>query len=102
MLGHAYARLGRRDDAARELEMLTEFSKQHDVPAHKFALIHAGLGDKEQAFEWLEKAYENREFAMAILSVGQGFGSLRDDPRFDDVLRRIGVKPSSVPSGQEP
>ncbi len=92
MLGHAYARVGRRDDAARELEILTEFSKRHDVPAFKFAVIHVGLGDKEQAFEWLEKSYENREFAMAILSVGQGFGSLRDDPRFDDLLRRIGLK----------
>jgi len=93
MLGHAYARVGRRDDAARELEILTEFAKQGNCPAFKFAVIHAGLDDKEQAFEWLEKAYENREFAMAILSVGQGFNSLRDDPRFDDLLRRIGLPP---------
>jgi TolB-like protein/Tfp pilus assembly protein PilF len=90
MLGHAYAKAGRRNDAIRELEMLTEFSKQHDVPAYEFALIHAGLDDKEQAFQWLERAFQNREFPMAILSVGEGFDGLRDDPRFDDLLRRVG------------
>ncbi|GAG23814.1 unnamed protein product, partial [marine sediment metagenome] len=93
ILGQAYAGAGRNDDAARELERLTEFAKQHDVPAHKFALIHAGLGDKDQAFAWLEKAYENREFVMPILQVAEGLDSLRDDPRFDDLLRRIGLEP---------
>jgi hypothetical protein len=94
-LSHAYAKAGRRDDAVRELEMLTELSKQHDVPAYKFMLIHAGLDNKEQAFEWLEKAYENREFAMAILQVAECLDDLRDDPRFDDLIRRIGFPPSS-------
>ena len=92
-LGQAYAKAGRTDDAMRQLEMLTEFSKQHEVPAFKFSLIHAGLGDKEQAFELLEKAYENREFPMAILNVAEILGGLRDDPRFDDLLRRIGLEP---------
>jgi len=90
-LGQAYAKAGRTEDAMRELEMLTEFSKQHDVPAYKFALIHEGLGDKEQAFEWLERAYENREFPMVILKVAEVLKSLRDDPRFDDLLRRVGL-----------
>jgi tetratricopeptide (TPR) repeat protein len=90
MLGHAYARMGRKDKATQELERLSRFANQRNVPAHEFALIHAGFGDKDQAFEWLEKAYENREFPMAILSVGQGLDGLRDDPRFDDLLRRVG------------
>jgi serine/threonine-protein kinase len=105
-LGESYARAGRRDDAIRELEKITELSKHHDVPAHKFALIHAGLGDKDQAFEWLEKAFENKEFPMVILQVGQGLGSLRDDPRFDNLLRRIGLPVSAreepSPSGERP
>ena len=92
-LGQAYAKADRTDDAMRELERLTEFSKQHDVPAFKFSLIHAGLGEKEQAFKLLEKAYENREFPMAILNVAEVLDSLRDDPRFDDLLRRIGLEP---------
>ena len=92
-LGQAYARAGRTDDATRELEKLTEFAKQRDFPAFKFALIHEGLGDKEQAFEWLGKAYENREFPMAILKVAEVLNRLRDDPRFDDLIRRIGLEP---------
>jgi len=63
------------------------------LPAFKFSLIHAGLGDKERAFELLEEAYENREFPMAILKVAEILGGLRDDPRFDDLLRRIGLEP---------
>ena len=86
----------------RELEKLTELSKQHDVSAYEFALIFAGLDNIEQAFEWLEKAYENKEFPMAILKVGQGLGSLRDDPRFDDLLQRVGFELPSIPVEQTP
>jgi hypothetical protein len=47
------------------------------------------LGEKEQAFEWLEKAYEERSSALVYLKVDPSFDSLRDDPRFTDLLRRI-------------
>ncbi len=58
-------------------------------------MIYAGLGDKERAFELLEETYENREFPIAILNVAEILGGLRDDPRFADLLRRIGLRASA-------
>ena len=86
----AERRGGAAGDAELALKEPTEFAKQRNFPAIKFALIHEGLGDREQAFEWLEKAYENREFPMAVLKVAEVLQTLRDDPCFHDLLRRIG------------
>jgi serine/threonine-protein kinase len=89
-LGQAYGMAGRRDAAMRMLELLHESAKQHEVASFQFALIHAGLGNQDQAFEWLEKSYERREFVMALLPVAETLGSLRHDPRYGDLLRRVG------------
>ena len=53
------------------------------------ALIHTGLGEHEEAFEWLERAYQERNGWMAFLQVEPRFDPLRDDPRFQDLLRRM-------------
>ena len=66
-------------------------AKEHEIASWQFALIHTGLGNNDEAFNWLEKSYDNREFIMALLRVGETLGSLRDDPRFDDLLQRIGL-----------
>ena len=55
------------------------------------AAVSAILGDKEQAFLWLEKAYEKREFGIPYLKCSPEFDSLRSDPRFQDLLRRVGL-----------
>ena len=55
------------------------------------AAVYAGLGDKEQAFAWLEKAYENRDFFMTYLKVYPGLDPLRSDPRFGRLMARVGI-----------
>ncbi len=91
-LAYTYALADRVDEALAELRRLTELSKERYVPAGSFALIHIGLGNKDQAFEWLEKAYENREYMVPLLNVSPAYDSLRSDPRFDDLLRRVGLE----------
>ncbi len=56
------------------------------------AIIYTGLGEKEKAFEWLEKAYEDRSELMTWLKVDPRLDPLRDDPRFQDLLRRVGFE----------
>ncbi|NIM48621.1 MAG: hypothetical protein GTN62_02795, partial [Gemmatimonadales bacterium] len=55
------------------------------------ALVYIGLGDKENAFEWLEKAYVERRSYLVFLKEGPRFDTLRDDPRFTDLLRRMNL-----------
>jgi hypothetical protein len=56
-----------------------------------FILIHLALGEKDRAFEWLEKAYEARDFDLCEIKVDPRLEPLRSDPRFADLLRRVGV-----------
>ena len=58
------------------------------------AVAHAGLGQTDEAFEWLEKGYDRRDVWLLELAVESGFDPLRSDPRFDDLLRRIGFPES--------
>jgi serine/threonine protein kinase/Flp pilus assembly protein TadD len=93
-LGHAYAVAGRRDDALRILEQLNELvGRQSYVSPYSIALIHAALGDKEQAFEWLERAYRERDESFIHLKVDPRLDHLRDDPRFAEMLRLIKLAP---------
>ena len=92
-LGYAHARLGERSQALRVLEELRAASTQRYVPAVSFAVVYVGLGEKEQAFTWLEKAYEERTNFLAYLKVQATWDPLRSDPRFADLLRRVGLPP---------
>jgi serine/threonine-protein kinase len=92
-LGYAYARAGRRDDALRILAELEELSKKGNISPHERAVIYIGLDDKEQAFAWLRKAYEERFFSLAYLMVDPMYDSLRADPRFADLARDMNLKP---------
>jgi tetratricopeptide (TPR) repeat protein len=94
VLGYAYAVAGKRADAQKVLNELTELSKQKYVPAWAMAEIYVGLGEKDRAFEWLEKAYEER-FAGLLggIKVDPVFDPLRSDPRFADLLRRMNLQP---------
>ncbi|MDQ3710608.1 MAG: hypothetical protein M3388_00075 [Acidobacteriota bacterium] len=82
-----------RDKANKILDELREMSKQRYVSPYLFAVVYVGLGDKEQAFAWLEKAYHERTFFLIWLKVEPRFDSLRDDARYKDLLRRIGLQP---------
>jgi TolB-like protein/DNA-binding winged helix-turn-helix (wHTH) protein/Flp pilus assembly protein TadD len=87
-LAYAYAVSGRRKEAAKILNDLKNQSG-HAVNAPEIALIYVGLDDKDQAMAWLEKAYAERFNPGALLR--PGFDPLRSDPRFQNLLRRIGL-----------
>lgn len=91
-LGRAYGLSGRRQEAQRLLDELTLLSRTRYVPPHAFVHVYLGLGDRDKAFEWLEKSYVERSNSLIWLSVSSMFDSLRPDPRFDDLLRRVGLK----------
>jgi tetratricopeptide (TPR) repeat protein len=90
-LGHIYAVSGKRAEALDMLDQLMKRSKQSYVSPYFIALIYTGLGDKDQTFAWLEKAYEERFPYLVLLKVEPVFDSLRSDPRFQDLLRRVGL-----------
>jgi tetratricopeptide (TPR) repeat protein len=89
-LGRAYAVAGKRDEARRVLEELNEQSKTDYVAPYNFAVIHIGLGEHDEAFAWLDKAYEARSWYLTWLKVDPALDSLRSDERFRDLLRRVG------------
>ncbi len=93
LLGYAHARLGERSQALRMLEQLEATSKERYTPAFSFAVVDAGLGEKDQAFAWLEKAYGERTSRLGYLKVEPLWDPLRPDPRFADLVRRIGLPP---------
>jgi tetratricopeptide (TPR) repeat protein len=90
-LGYAQGATGNRAEAMKILERLTKLSKQRYIPAYYFAMVYAGLGEKDQAFAWLEKAYQERSDFLLFMKVGRFMEPLHADPRFADLLRRIGL-----------
>jgi tetratricopeptide (TPR) repeat protein len=88
-LAYVYALSGRRNEATKILDDLKNGSHQRYSNAADVALIYAGLNDKDQAFTWLQKAYDER-FNPSILS-RPAFDTLRSDPRFQDLRRRLGL-----------
>ena len=91
LIGRAYAVSGKRDEASRTLDQLKEIARQRYVPAYAFAMLYAGLGEKDQAFQWLERGYQDRAFDMPYLKVDPLIDNLRSDPRFADLMRRVGL-----------
>nr|MDQ3042788.1 tetratricopeptide repeat protein [Acidobacteriota bacterium] len=91
LLGHALAASGKRNEALKTLSELKETAKQHYVPAYNFAIVYAGLKERDQAFEWLEKSYQDRSSRMAILQVDPFLDNLRSDPRLADIISRVGL-----------
>ena len=73
------------------IDKLEASSKQSFVPAFFVALVYAGLEDKDQAFTWLEKAREERFNRLAYLKIDALWDPIRSDPRFADLLRRVGI-----------
>ena len=90
-LGAVYGIAGKSADARRVLEEMKEVSKRRYVSPYSIAAVYAGLGDKDQAFEWLNRAYEARSFGMTQLNVETIFYNLRSDKRFKDLLKRMNL-----------
>ena len=89
MLGHAYAVAGKTAQARKILDDLHALAKKQYVLPFGFAVIHTGLGENDEALEWLEKAYQDRNGWMVDLQVAPLLDPLRSDPRFQDLLRRM-------------
>lgn len=90
-LGHAYAISDKPGEARKLLEGLDKLSKQRYVPSYNIAEIYAGLGEKDRAFELLQKAYTERTDLLIWLNVDPVWDGLRLDPRFADLVQRMGL-----------
>lgn len=91
VLIRAYAHAGRSQDALRFLDELKQRRQKGYVPAGAFVNAYLGLGDNEQAFAWLERGYQEQSNILQFLKVHPYFDPLRGDPRFKDLLRRVGL-----------
>lgn len=89
-LAEAYANAGQPEKARAVLKQLQTGSRY--VSPTGLAIVHAALGEKEKAFELLERAYSLHDQQLIWLGVDQGYGPLRNDPRYDDLLKRIGLR----------
>jgi TolB-like protein/Tfp pilus assembly protein PilF len=90
-LGYAYAVMGKRDQAKKILATLKRKRERSFVSPAGLAIVAGALGDKDEAFGWLNKAYELRDPQLTYLKVGPRFTPLRSDPRYQDLLRRMGL-----------
>lgn len=95
-LGFAYALDGGSDRARTVLEELERMAESVYVGATNFAMIHAGLGDRDQAFEWLERAFQERDMALVHVGDDVFYDPLRSDPRLGDLLGRMGLEPPAT------
>jgi Flp pilus assembly protein TadD len=91
-LGYGYGVTGRKDLAREILAELTERSKQRYVASSDFAFVNAGLGERDQAIYWLERACEERDSHLPALTVDPRLATLHDDPRFKALLKRLGLQ----------
>jgi adenylate cyclase len=96
-LAYTHARAGEGSRALQLLDELTALSKQRYVPSYLFALVYAGLGEKDQAFAWLEKAYEERSGGLPYLKVNPSWDPLRGDPRFEALAAKVFTPKNTVP-----
>jgi TolB-like protein/Flp pilus assembly protein TadD len=90
-LGQAYAVSHQEGEARKILDQLKERSQQTYVQPMWIAVIHLGLGEKDQAFDWMQKAYEDRSAWLVYLKVDPLFDPVRGDARFADLSRRVGL-----------
>src|SRR6266487_3237854 len=95
-LAITYAKMGRLEDARRVLNQRIEKSRQQYVAADSIAAVYVALGDKEEAFRWLERAFDEHSAPMYDMACHPKFRALRSDPRFADLLRRMGVDPAKA------
>jgi serine/threonine protein kinase/tetratricopeptide (TPR) repeat protein len=94
-LGHLYAQMGRKADALKILERFDAMSTKSFVSAYGRALVYLGLGDRQQTFAWLQRAYDERSNWMVWLLKDPRWDPMRGDPRFKEMIERIGFPPDA-------
>ena len=95
MLAYAYAVAGMREEALKILEEQKRLAKKTYVSPYNFAIIYTGLGEKDRAFEYLNRAFDDCVYPMSQFSVRPIFDPLRSDPRYNELLRRMNREPVS-------
>jgi len=90
-MGHLYAVSGKKAEALKVIDDLKELSRRRFISSYHIGLIYAGLGAKDLAFQWLDNAYKERSDLLVYLNRDPRLDSLRSDPRFADLLRRVGL-----------
>src|SRR5687768_7732478 len=90
-LARAYVMSGKRTEGMNVVAQMHELSKQRYVPAYGFGVAYAALDDKDQAFQWLARSLQDNAWEITYLKVDPSMDSLRTDPRFDDLVRRVGL-----------
>jgi DNA-binding SARP family transcriptional activator len=96
LLGHAYAMSGKKDEALKVLNELHELSKRGYISSYRVAAIYFGLREAEQAFEWLQRAVEERDAWLNWLRVDPVFDDLRSDRRFQGLLKQVGLPSTTL------
>ena len=95
-LAQTFGTAGRKQEALQMLDDLTKLARQKYVAPYFLAGIHVGLGENDRAIEYLEKSFEEHSHWLIYLHIDPGMDGLRDDPRFQDMLRRVGLPALSV------
>ncbi|PYT06875.1 MAG: hypothetical protein DMF60_08310 [Acidobacteria bacterium] len=91
MVGYCYAKASRRAEAENVLKQLVEISKTRHISTLNMAIIYTGLGENEQAIDWLWKGYEARAGYLIYLKVEPVFADLRAHPRFQQLVKQINL-----------
>ena len=91
-LAYALAKSGKPEEARGLLEELLRVSSQRHVSPGNIALIYNSLGERDETFSWLERGFEERDPKMVFLKVEPKWNNLREDPRFQDLMRRVGFE----------
>jgi serine/threonine-protein kinase len=91
-LGYAYALSGRKREAQKMLNELEKKSKQQYISSIYFSTIYIGLGEKDRAFEWLEKAYNERSVWLIYIHRSPIYDRIRSDPRYTDLLKKMDLE----------
>lgn len=92
LLASAIAMSGKKDEATKILKDLKKRLKRGYVPSFNLAILYMGLDEKGSAFEWLEKAYQERSSWLVSLKVEPILDGLRSDPRFTALLEKVGLE----------
>jgi len=90
-LGNAYARAGQVAAARKTIAQLQQHVQENGVGRYEIALVYAGLGKKQEAFKWLDEAYDAHDVGLLYLKIDPCLDPLRSDPRFDNLMRRVGL-----------
>jgi tetratricopeptide (TPR) repeat protein len=92
-MGNAYARMGREAEARAMISELQKHVQSTGVGRYEIALVYAALGEKDEAFAWLEKSFAARDKGLTYLKIDPCLDPLRSDSRFQDLIRRVGFPP---------